>query len=160
MLKNVRVVALGEATHGTREFFQLKHRMFEFLVTRMGFTVFAIEAPFTGAWAINDYVLTGQGEPAAALAGLRFWTWQTEEVLALIHWMRAYNTSPEHPRKLKFYGVDMQAVHQEAARVVLAYLARVDPEHAEALRVLHRTGGTGRQPRCDARRDRGATVSD
>jgi erythromycin esterase len=127
-LAGARIVALGEATHGTREFFQLKHRMFEHLATRMGFTVFAIEANFSEALAINDYVLTGEGDPAQALAGLYFWTWDTEEVLALIRWMRAYNADPGHPRKLKFYGVDMQFT-PAATRAVLAYLAKVDPAY-------------------------------
>lgn len=67
---NARIVALGEATHGTREFFQLKHRMLEFLVTEMGFNIFAMEANMPEAQAINQFVLEGRGDPAAALAGL------------------------------------------------------------------------------------------
>src|ERR1700731_2659437 len=84
---DARIVAMGEATHGTREFFQLKHRMLEFLVGRMGFTVFGIEANWPESLAVNDYVLNGNGDPAQALAGLYFWTWNTEEVLDLILWM-------------------------------------------------------------------------
>ncbi|HTY89198.1 MAG TPA: hypothetical protein VMB80_17255 [Candidatus Acidoferrum sp.] len=49
-----RIVALGEATHGTREFFQLKHRMLEFLVTEMGFNIFAMEATLPESFDIND----------------------------------------------------------------------------------------------------------
>jgi erythromycin esterase len=49
VIGNARIVALGEATHGTREFFQLKHRMLEFLATEMGFTIFSIEANMPGA---------------------------------------------------------------------------------------------------------------
>ncbi|HJV48824.1 MAG TPA: erythromycin esterase family protein [Geothrix sp.] len=108
LVGDATVVALGEATHGTREFFQLKHRMLEFLATQMGFTVFAIEANLPEAFAVNDYVLTGKGDPAKALAGLYFWTWNTEEVLDMIRWMRTYNEDPAHTKKLRFYGVDMQ----------------------------------------------------
>ena len=86
-----RIVALGEATHGTREFFQLKHRMFEFLVEEMGFRIFAIEANWTEALRVNDYLLRGEGDPSQTLAGLYFWVWNTKEVLALIEWMRSYN---------------------------------------------------------------------
>ena len=68
---------MGEATHGTHEFFQLKHRMLEFLVERMGFTVFGIEANWPESLAVNDYVLNGNGDPAKALAGFYFWTWNT-----------------------------------------------------------------------------------
>ncbi len=128
-----RVVALGEATHGSREFFQLKHRMLEFLVEEMGFSVFAIEANWPEALAVNEYVLHGTGDPKKALAGMYFWTWNTEEVLELIEWMRRYNADPRHRRKIKFYGVDMQTAkvaHVEA----LKYLDKVDPEYASEIR--------------------------
>jgi erythromycin esterase len=62
--------------------------MLEFLVERMGFTVFGIEANWPESLAINDYVLNGNGDPAEALAGLYFWTWNTKEVLDMIQWMR------------------------------------------------------------------------
>ena len=125
-----RIVALGEATHGTREFFQLKHRMLEFLVTEMGFNLFAIEATMPESFDINDYVLTGRGDPEKALAGIYFWTWDTEEVRAMIEWMRSYNADPRHARKVKFYGFDMQSAPR-AAKVTLAYLRKVDPPQAE-----------------------------
>lgn len=127
-----RLVSLGEATHGTREFFQLKHRMLEFLVARMGFTVFGIEATMPEGFDVNDYVLTGRGDPARALSGLYFWTWDTKEVLDLIRWMRAWNADPAHQRKVKFYGFDMQSAPRAVKRTV-EYLHKVDP--AEAARM-------------------------
>src|SRR5262245_265918 len=69
VIGNARIVALGEATHGTREFFQLKHRLLEFLVTEMGFTTFAMEANWPESLAVNDYVQHGRGDPAKVLAG-------------------------------------------------------------------------------------------
>ena len=96
---NARIVSLGEATHGTREFFQLKHRMLEFFVSEMGFTIFGIEATMTESFDINEYVLTGKGDPAKGLAGIYFWTWDTEEVLDMIQWMRRYNAHPGTPRR-------------------------------------------------------------
>jgi len=84
---------LGEATHGTREFFQLKHRMLEFLASEMGFTIFSIEASMPEAYRLNDYVLNGNGDPAQLLKGMYFWTWDTQEVLAMIRWMREFNQS-------------------------------------------------------------------
>lgn len=126
-----RLVSLGEATHGTREFFQLKHRMLEFLVSEMGFTVFGIEATMPESFDVNEYVLTGKGDPAGALAGLYFWTWDTEEVLAMIEWMRRYNADPRHTKKVKFYGFDMQSAPR-AVKATLAYLRMVDPEQATA----------------------------
>jgi erythromycin esterase len=113
--------------------------MLEFLVSEMGFTVFGIEATMPEAFDINEYVLTGEGDPAKALAGLYFWTWNTEEVLAMIEWMRQYNADPSHSRKVKFYGFDMQSAPR-AVKVLLDYLRAVDPADAVAaeqqLRVL------------------------
>lgn len=134
---DARIVALGEATHGTREFFQLKHRILEFLVSEMGFTVFAMEANMPEGFDVNEYVLTGEGDPERALAGLYMWTWNTEEVLDLIEWMRGYNADPIHERKVKFYGFDIQLAPR-AARVTLDYLRAVDPEYAAAQDVLTR----------------------
>jgi erythromycin esterase len=124
-----RIVALGEATHGSREFFQLKHRVLEYLVAEQGFTVFAIEANWPESLAVDDYVLHGVGDPAEALAGLYFWTWNTEEVLDMIRWMRAYNADPAHARKVRFLGFDMQTA-RVAGPAVAAYLETVDPAYA------------------------------
>ena len=126
ILKDVRVVGLGEATHGTREFFQFKHRMLEFLVKEMGFTVFAIEASYPACWNINEYVLTGKGDPAAALASQGFWTWDTHEVADMIAWMRDYNTTATEGRKVRFLGYDIQHLGR-VMTVVTAYLDRLDP---------------------------------
>jgi erythromycin esterase len=129
IIGDARIVSLGEATHGTREFFQLKHRLLELCVSELGFTVFGIEASFPESLAVNDYVLHGRGDPADALSSMRFWTWDTEEVLALIEWMRAWNRT--HDRKVKFYGFDMQAP-TVAALGLVDYLRRVAPELAAA----------------------------
>lgn len=131
LIGNARIVALGEATHGTREFFQLKHRMLEFLATEMGFTAFGMEAPMLEALDVNRYVLTGEGDPAKALSGLHFYIWDTEEVLDMIRWMRRYNADLRHKKKVRFYGFDMQFAPR-AALVTLAYLRKVDPEWAAA----------------------------
>lgn len=100
------IVALGEATHGTREFFQLKHRMIEFLASQKGFTIFSIEANMPEAYRLNDFVLNGKGDPKELLKGMYFWTWNTEEVLNLILWMREFNQSGKG--RMEFTGFDMQ----------------------------------------------------
>jgi erythromycin esterase len=133
LIGKARIVGLGEATHGTREFFQMKHRMLEFLVSEMGFTVFAIEATWPESEAVNEYVLTGKGDPATALAGMHFMVWNTEEVLELIEWMRRWNADPRHKRKVKFYGFDMQMSSVALARL-LEFLEKVDAELADATR--------------------------
>ncbi|MFB9907045.1 erythromycin esterase family protein [Allokutzneria oryzae] len=106
VLADVRVVGLGEATHGTREFFTLKHRLVEFLVRRLGFTVFALEAGVAACRAVNDYVVDGVGTARQALATVGFWTWHTEEVLALVEWLRAHNAELPARRRVRFRGID------------------------------------------------------
>jgi erythromycin esterase len=137
---DARIVALGEATHGTREFFLFKHRMLEFLVSKMGFNLFAIEASEPDSMAVDDYVLTGKGDPAVALRNLGFWTWNTEEVLDMIRWMRAWNEDPRHERKVRFYGFDMQNP-SAAQRRLKVWLTASLPS---ALPLLERTGPLGR----------------
>lgn len=73
IIGTARIVSLGEATHGTREFFKLKHRILEFCVAELGFTMFGIEASFPELLAVNAYVLDGVGNAADALSGMRYW---------------------------------------------------------------------------------------
>jgi len=128
---NARIVALGEATHGTREFFQLKHRMLEFLASEMGFTIFSIEANMPEAYKLNDYVLNGEGDPARLLQGMYFWTWNTEEVLAMIRWMREFNKSGKG--RVEFTGFDMQTP-TVAAQIAGEFVAKNDPDYAAAVK--------------------------
>ena len=109
------VVGMGEATHGTSEFFRMKHRLLEYLVEKKGFTIFAIEANMPESERINEYVLTGNGDPAKLLRGIYFWTWNTAEVLDMIKWMRSYNESGKG--RLQFQGFDMQTTKIAVAEV-------------------------------------------
>jgi erythromycin esterase len=127
-LKDARIVAMGEATHGTREFQQIKVQMFRYLVENLGFTVFGLETNWPESLAVNDYVLGGDVDPTA---GLGFLWWQTEDMFALLRWMRQYNQDTAHTRKLKFYGFDMQ-IPGLAESNVRDYLRRVDPDSVDA----------------------------
>src|SRR5207253_10707138 len=125
-----RIVSLGEATHGSREFFQLKHRMMEFLATEMGFTIFSIEANMPEAYRLNDYVLNGNGDPAKLIKGMYFWTWNTQEVLDMVLWMREFNKSGKG--RVQFTGFDMQTTNV-AAGIVQDFVNKNDTEYAAAL---------------------------
>jgi erythromycin esterase-like protein len=126
-----RIVSLGEATHGTREFFQLKHKMLEFLATEMGFTIFSIEANMPEAYRLNDFVLTGNGDPAKLIKGMYFWTWDTQEVLDMVLWMREFNKSGKG--RVQFTGFDMQTP-DVAAGIVGDFVAGNDPDYTAAVR--------------------------
>src|SRR5882724_10927626 len=106
LIGEARIVSLGECTHGTREVFQMKHRVLEYLATQQGFTIFAIEANMPEAYRLNDYVLEGKGDPVKLIGGMYFWTWNTEEVLAMVEWMRKFNQSGKG--RIEFTGFDMQ----------------------------------------------------
>jgi erythromycin esterase len=127
---DAHIVGLGEGTHGTSEFFRMKHRLLEFLATQMGFTVFAIEANMSEAYRLNDYVLNGVGDPRKLLQGMYFWTWNTQEVLDMILWMRQFNLSGQGP--VQFTGFDMQ--YGSVARDnVRRLVAQADPAYLPAL---------------------------
>jgi erythromycin esterase-like protein len=109
LLKGVQIVGIGEATHGTSEFCTMKHRMFRYLVEQQGFTVFGLEASMPDCLLMDDYVLTGKGDPKTAVFAQGFWTWSNQEMLDLILWMRQYNVNPVHKKKLRVMGYDMQS---------------------------------------------------
>jgi erythromycin esterase-like protein len=131
VIGNARIVSLGEATHGTREFFQLKHRMLEFLATEMGFTIFSIEANMPEAYRLNNYVLNGNGDPVKLIKGMYFWTWDTQEVLDMVLWMREFNKSGKG--RVQFTGFDMQTPNV-AADIVSDFIDKNDPEYSDTLR--------------------------
>lgn len=129
MVGDAKIVSLGEGTHGTHEFFTMKHRIIKYLVEKMGFTVFAIEANMPESRNVNNYVLNGIGNPKDVLAGLYFWTWNTQEVLDMIKWMLNYNASKKG--RIEFWGFDMQFPNV-AIRNTLNFLQKYDTTYYAA----------------------------
>ena len=127
---DARIVALGEGTHGTAEFFRLKQRLVEYLVTEKGFTVFALESHMPETRRLNEYVLTGRGDVHAALAGLYFPYWNSREVLDIVDWIRAYNASGKG--RVELWGFDMQTpgVAMDSVR---AFVSELDAPFLPAL---------------------------
>jgi erythromycin esterase len=123
---DARLVALGEATHGTHEFFAMKLRLLQFMVTELRFSAFAIEASWAEANLVNQFVHTGQGDPHALLKGMGFWTWNTQEVIDLILWIRKHNKDAPPEQAVSFFGFDVQYPRM-AIENVLEFLGRVDP---------------------------------
>ncbi len=102
------IIALGEATHGNKEFTQLKKQIFEYIVTQNGVRVFAIEGDFGGSQKVNAYIQTGEGSAEDAAKSIGFAIYRTQEMVDLLAWMRDFNASRESSDQIRFYGFDMQ----------------------------------------------------
>jgi erythromycin esterase-like protein len=136
---DVRLVLLGEATHGTHEFYRERAEITKRLIVEKGFTAVAVEADWPDAYRVNRYVRgTGTDRDAdAALSGFeRFpnWMWRNTEVLDFVGWLRGHNdTISLIEMNVGFYGLDLYSLHSSIA-AVLAYLEKVDPEGAKRAR--------------------------
>jgi erythromycin esterase len=108
-LSFAKIVGLGEATHGTREFFQMKHRIFKYLVENLNHKAFGFEADFAECIYLNNYVTQGEGDLVDLMkTKMHFWTWRTEEVQELLEWMKNYNTGKNDEEKIHYFGFDCQ----------------------------------------------------
>ncbi len=132
-------VLLGEASHGTHEFYRQRAQITKRLIQEKGFTAVAVEADWPDAYRVNRYV-RGQGTDADAVEALsgfkRFpaWMWRNADVLDFIGWLRAHNDSiPSGAVKTGFYGLDLYSLHA-SMEAVLNYLDKVDPEGARRAR--------------------------
>ena len=103
-----QIVALGEATHGNKEFQQLRLDVLQVLVEKYGVRAFALEGDFGGCEAINRYIHGADGTAAEALSATGFAIYRTEEMESLVEWMRNYNVSAAQGDDLRFYGFDME----------------------------------------------------
>jgi len=126
-----RIVALGEATHGSHEFFAFKARAVEYLVRELGFTDFAMETDAVAALAANEWLESGRGDLDTALKSVSG-LWRTEEYRELFTWLHAWNADPAHAKKVRFHGLDM-AASGPTARRLREYLKGVDPEVEEGV---------------------------
>lgn len=136
------IVLLGEATHGTHDFYAARARITRTLVEQHGFSAVAIEGDWPDAWRVNRYVqgLDGLENAADALAGFaRFptWMWRNTAVEAFVAWLRDYNASqPRRERRAGFYGLDLYSLHA-SMRAVVEYLEKHDPYAAQAARASY-----------------------
>ena len=135
VLRDVKLIGLGEETHGTHEFFTVKHRLLDFMVRDMGVRVFIVEGSYAGWQSINDYVTGRTDDGEKALAEQGFWAWNTGEMKALIDWARQYNKTVPATEQLRFAGIDPQ-YNQPGKDKLLAYLKRVAPERVAPTEAL------------------------
>jgi erythromycin esterase-like protein len=137
MAADRRFVLLGEATHGTQEFYRMRAEITRRLIAEHGFDAVAVEADWPDAWRVNRYV-QGDGDDDATSALDDFerfpqWMWRNREVLDFVAWLRTYNTDRGPQARVGFYGLDLYSLYR-SADAVIRYLQQVDPEQAEIAR--------------------------
>jgi protein-L-isoaspartate(D-aspartate) O-methyltransferase len=136
---DARLVLIGEATHGTSEFYRMRARITKALIERRGFQFVAVEGDWPDCARVNDYVLGGKRSSSAEFKPFsRFpsWMWRNAEVHDFVDWLHAHNAKNAR-RQAGFYGLDLYSLFTSIA-AVLSYLDEVDPAAARVAR--HRYG--------------------
>ena len=142
LIGNARLVLLGEASHGTHEFYHERARITRRLIEEKGFTAVAVEADWPDADRVNRFV-RGAGDDMDAMEALadfrRFprWMWRNTEVVDFIEWLRTHNDAlSSNAQKTGFYGLDLYSLHA-SMKAVLQYLERIDPDAARQARARY-----------------------
>jgi erythromycin esterase-like protein/predicted phosphoribosyltransferase len=148
---DARIVLLGEATHGTHEFYRMRALITRRLIEERGFAAVAVEADWPDAYRVNKYV-RAQGPDAEAVEALqdftRFptWMWRNADVLDFVGWLRTHNDAKREANRAGFYGLDLYSLHA-SMNAVLLYLRKVDPVAADRARARYACFDRfGRQP--------------
>lgn len=126
-----RVVLIGEATHGTSEFYRMRARITERLIAEKGFDIVAIEADWPDGARIDNYVRDRHIARAAWTAFARFptWMWRNEETRRFVDWLSTHNAALEPEKRAAFHGLDLYSLYG-SIRSVIHYLESVDPDLA------------------------------
>lgn len=126
-IKDKYIIGLGEATHGTKEFQDVRTRIISYLVENLGFRAIVLEESFGYCLRLNSYILNGGGTVEEAVnEGLCFpWVFKTEETLELVKWLREYNIKANERDKVRFYGMDVQGPEKVLEAIDL-YVKKVD----------------------------------
>jgi protein-L-isoaspartate(D-aspartate) O-methyltransferase len=130
-----KVVLLGEATHGTSEFYSMRARITRALIEEKGFSIVAVEADWPDAGRIDHYVRHRDAAPAEWKAFTRFpeWMWRNAEVEAFVEWLRRRNAGLAYEERASFHGLDLYSLYT-SIHAVLHYLEGVDPQAARIAR--------------------------
>jgi protein-L-isoaspartate(D-aspartate) O-methyltransferase len=132
---NARVVLLGEASHGTSEFYRMRARITQKLIEDKGFTMVAAEADWPDAARIDDYVRHRDVPPSEWTAFARFptWMWRNLETRSFVDWLHGRNLPLRYDQRTAFYGLDLYSLYS-SVRSVIAYLESVDSDLAAVAR--------------------------
>lgn len=132
---SARIVLLGEATHGTSEFYRMRERITRELIVKKGFRFVAIEADWPDAARVDHYVRHFQHPPSEWTAFARFptWMWRNIEVRDFVDWLRKHNGALRERERVAFHGLDLYSLY-DSIRSVVSYLEDVDPASAKVAR--------------------------
>jgi erythromycin esterase-like protein len=135
---NASVVLIGEASHGTHEFYQTRAELTKALITTKGFNVVAVEADWPDAYRVNRWIrqMSTEDDAETALGDFtRFprWMWRNRDVVEFLEWLHASNAPRPAAARTGFYGLDLYSLHA-SIDAVLTYLRKVDPTGAERAR--------------------------
>jgi erythromycin esterase-like protein len=138
LIGDARVVLLGEASHGTHEFYRERARITRRLIREKGFIAVAVEADWPDAYRVNRWVRDAGEDRTAleALAGLeRFprWMWRNRDVLEFVEWLRRHNDFQDPQQRVGFYGLDLYSLFS-SIEAVIGFLEKVDPDAARRAR--------------------------
>ena len=132
---NARFVLIGDASHGTHEFYRIRAAITKELIRTKGFTAVAVEADWPDAYRVNRYARGEERDREAEQALGNFkrfpqWMWRNADVLDFVGWLRTHNESLPVEERAGFYGLDLYSLHR-SMEAVISYLRRVDPRAAE-----------------------------
>jgi erythromycin esterase-like protein len=139
LVGSAKLVLIGEATHGTDEFYRLRAALTNALIRDKHFNLVAVEADWPDAYRVNRWVRHSADEPGGAPGALRDfvrfprWMWRNTAVVEFIDWLRGHNSRRLPGDRVGFYGLDLYSLHS-SMDAVLAYLSKVDPEAAARAR--------------------------
>ncbi|KMQ51438.1 Protein-L-isoaspartate O-methyltransferase [Chitinispirillum alkaliphilum] len=131
-----RYVLLGESSHGTHEYYIWRKRISKRLIEEKNFSFIAVEGDWSSAYELNKYVKNQPGAAANAREAVHAfkrwpqWMWANEETIALVEWLREYNSDKPEDQKVGFYGIDLYAF-DESMDEVISYLQNIDVEKAQ-----------------------------
>jgi len=138
LVGDARCVLIGEASHGTHDFYRQRAQLTKRLIVEKNFSAVAAEADFPDAQRVNRYVrgLTDDRDAGEALADFRrfpAWMWRNADVLDFVGWLRDFNDARDARERVGFYGLDLYSLHTSIG-AVLAYLDKTDPDSAQRAR--------------------------
>ncbi len=134
-IADAKIVLIGEASHGTSEFYRMRDRISRELIAKKGFRFVAIEGDWPDAARVDHYVRHMEYPPSEWTAFARFptWMWRNNEVRAFVDWLRAHNAPLKPAERTAFHGLDLYSLY-DSIRAVLKYLDEVDPSTARVAR--------------------------